>query len=120
MMRSFLRAAIHNATVTRASAHWPVSLRIDPILIRAAELRAFEQVEVVSLGTGERFTTFIEEAGEGSGEVMVHGGEQHHVRTGDVISILSWGLLHDGQILTHRAKLIELDASNRIVALLES
>ncbi len=120
MMRSFLRAAIQNATVTHAGAQWPVSLRIDPILLRAAELRPLEQVEVVSIATGERFTTFVEEAAEGSGDVRLHVGERHHVRNGDVISILSWGLLHDGQILGHRAKVIELDSNNRVIALLES
>lgn len=119
MMRTFLRAAIHNATVTHAGAEWPVSLRIDPILLRAADLRPLEQVEIVSLGTGERFATFVEEAAEGSGEVRVHGGERHHVRAGDVVSILSWGALHDGQVLGHRAKLVKLDSANRVVALLE-
>jgi len=120
MMRTFLRAAIHNATVTHASAEWPVSIRIDPILLRAAELQPLEQVEVINIGSGERFATYVDAAEEGSGDVRVHGGELHHVRSGDVISIVSWGFLHDGQTLAHRAKLITVDRQNHIVALLES
>jgi len=40
-------------------------------------------------------------------------------RAGDIISILSYGTLHDGQTLAHRAKVITLDAANRIVSLTE-
>jgi aspartate 1-decarboxylase len=120
MMRALLRSVIQNATVTAADAATPVSLRLDPVLLRAAELLPLEQVDVVNVANGERFTTFVEAAAEGSGEVRVHGGEKHHVRAGDAISILSWGYLHDGQTLAHRAKLVTLDGQNRIVALLES
>jgi aspartate 1-decarboxylase len=115
MMREFLRAVIHNATVTHASPEPPVSLRIDPILLRAADLQPLEKVEVINVASGERYATFVEEGA--AGEVRVHGGEKHHVRAGDVISIVSWGFLHDGQTLGHQAKLITLDANNRVVAL---
>lgn len=120
MIRRFLRAAIQNASVTHVDPDWPVSLRIDPILLRAIDVLPLEEVEIVSLSTGERFTTFAAEGKEGSGEVRVHAGERHHVRAGDVVSILSWGQLHDGQTLAHRAKLVTVDGQNRIVALLES
>ncbi|HET7434760.1 MAG TPA: aspartate 1-decarboxylase [Thermoanaerobaculia bacterium] len=112
MIRRFLRAAIHDATVTSASG---VAARIDPILLRAAEVLPLEEVEIVNHTTNERFTTYVDAAEEASGEVSVP-----HTRQRDVISILSWGLLHDGQTLAHRAKLIRVDASNRVVSLLES
>ncbi len=113
MMRSLLRSIIQNATVTHADS---VSLRLDPLLLRAAELLPLEQVEVVNVATGERFTTFVESAAEGSGEVRVHG----HARVGDAISILCWGFLHDGQTLAHRAKVVTVDGKNKVVSLLES
>ena len=117
MIRTFLRSAIHNATVTAADATWPVSLRIDPVLMRAAELLRGEQVEIVSIATGERFAAFVEDGSDG--EVRVHAGVKHPVRAGDVISILCFATLHDGQTLAHRAKVVTLDASNRVVSLTE-
>jgi aspartate 1-decarboxylase len=84
----------------------------------AANLLPREEIEIVVVTTGDRFTTFVE-PGE-SGEVRVHAATEHHVRTGEVISILSWGLLHDGQTLGHSAKLVTLDASNRVVSLVEA
>ena len=112
MMRRLVRAAIRNATVTRCEG---LALRIDPVILRAADILPLEEVELVHHLSGERVTTFAETAEEGSGDVIVP-----RARSGDAISILSWGLLHDGQTLAHRAKLVTLDASNRIVALVES
>lgn len=112
MMRALLRSVIRNATVTHAGS---ASLRIDPILMRAAELLPLEQVDVVNVATGARITTFVEADQEGSGAVDVHGV----ARVGDAIAVLSWGYLHEGQTLAHRAKIVEVDAENRITALAE-
>jgi aspartate 1-decarboxylase len=111
MMRRLLRAAIRNASAARGEG---LTARIDPIILRAANILPLEEVEIVNLATGVSFTTFAEAGAEGSGEVTVN-----RVRSGDVVSILSWGLMHDGQTLAHRAKLVTLDASNRVVAIEE-
>jgi aspartate 1-decarboxylase len=118
MIRRFVRGVIHNATVTHADPSWPVSLRIDPVLLRAIEVLPLEEVEIVNTATGERFTTWAQEGA--AGEVRVHGGTSHHVRAGDVISIVSHGLLHDGQTLAHRARVVTLGAANAIVSITES
>lgn len=111
MMRRLVRAAIRNATVTHGEGQ---SLRIDPVILRAANILPLEEVEVVHHATGNRVVTFAENGEESSGDIVVP-----HARAGDAVSILSWGMLHDGQTLAHRAKLVTLDGSNRIVALTE-
>jgi aspartate 1-decarboxylase len=111
-MRRLLRAAVRGATVTHGEA---LSLRIDPLLLRAANILPLEEVELVNHATGARVTTFAEEAGEGSGEVHAP-----RMRAGDVVSILSWGLLHDGQTLNHHANLVSVDEKNRLVAMITS
>jgi aspartate 1-decarboxylase len=111
MMRRLVRAAVHNATVTRGEGQ---AMRVDPIILRAANILPLEEVEIVNAATGASFTTFAESGDEGSGEVVVA-----RVRVGDVVSILSWGVMHDGQTLAHRAKLVTLDGSNRVAAIEE-
>jgi aspartate 1-decarboxylase len=111
-MRRLVRAVIRGVNVTHGSA---LTLRIDPILLRAANILPFEEVEVVNHATGERTVTFAEEAAERSGEVHVPG-----MRAGDVVSILSWGLLHDGQTLGHKAVIVTVDRSNHAVSVLPS
>ena len=113
MMRALLRSVIRNATVTHADA---ASLRLDPLLMRAAEVLPLERVDIVNVATGAHFTTFAEPGEEGSGEVRVHGC----ARVGDTVSILCWGFLHDGQTLAHAAKVITVDEKNRVVSLLLS
>ncbi|HUP48416.1 MAG TPA: aspartate 1-decarboxylase [Thermoanaerobaculia bacterium] len=119
MIRRFVRAVIHNATVTHAGAAWPVSLRLDPILLRSADVQPYEEVEIVNVATGSRWSSWVEPAAEGSGEVHVQSGSDHHVRKGEVITIVSYGLLHDGQTLAHKAKVLTLDGANRVVTLTE-
>ncbi len=109
-MRRLVRAAIRNATVTHFEG---LTLRIDPVILTAANVLPLEEVEVVNHATGERIVTFAESGA--SGEVSAP-----RMRAGDVVSILSWGVMHDGQTLSHTAKVVTLDASNRVVAVSET
>lgn len=108
MMRRLVRSAIRNATVTRGEG---TTLRIDAIILRAANILPLEEVEIIHHATGERFATFAEAAAEGAGEVVAP-----RLRAGDAISIVSWGLLHDGQTIAHRATLVTVDDANTVVA----
>jgi aspartate 1-decarboxylase len=110
MMRRLVRAAIRNATVTHADG---LTLRVDPLILIAANILPLEEVEVVNHATGERVTTFAENGA--SGEVCAP-----RMRAGDVVSILSWGTMHDGQTLNHTAKLVTLDATNHVIAVTET
>lgn len=109
MMRRLVRAAIRNATITHGDA---LTFRADPIVLRAANILPLEEVEVVNHATGERVVTFAEAAGQGE----VH---TPRMRAGDVVSVVAWGLLHDGQTLNHSAKLVTLDPHNAVIAVEE-
>ena len=111
MIRRFVRSVIRNATVTGAMDS--AALRLDPVLMGAMEVRAFEEVEVVNVSTGARFMTWVEEGA--AGDVCIA-----HVRAGDMITIVSHGLLHDGQTLTHKVRVVVVDAHNRVLTLTES
>ena len=108
-MRTLLHSLVENATVTGVDK--ALSLRIDAFVLRAAEMLPFERVDVVNLTTGEHFQTWVEAAAEGRGEVLVHSG----ARKGDKIAILSFVHLHEGQTLEHRARIVSLDAQNRVI-----
>ncbi len=112
-MRSVLQAVIQNATVTHAATS--LALRVDPFILRAAEILPFERVEVVNVATRERFQTWAEPADEGSGEVHVHTS----ARQGDLIAILAFAHLHEGQTLAHKPKVVTLDGENRVVSVVE-
>ena len=107
MMRRLVRAAVQNARVTHGNA---LTLRADPLILRAANILPLEEVEIVNHATGERWMTFAEEAGAGE----VHAPR---MRVGDVVSIVSWGMMHDGQTLNHTAKIVTLDDHNGVTVI---
>lgn len=109
MMRRLVRAAIRNATVTAAES---LTLRLDPVILRAANILPLEEVELVNQSSGERMTTFAEVGG--SGEVTAP-----RTRAGDAISIVAWGTMHDGQTLAHTAKLVTLGDGNMVLSIEE-
>jgi aspartate 1-decarboxylase len=108
-VRSVLHAVIENATVTHTGDSR--ALRIDPYIMRAAELLPFERVEVIN--GREVFTTWIEPGTEASGEV------QFSARAGDVLSIAAFAQLHEGQTVSHKPKFVKLDARNKVVSVTE-
>jgi aspartate 1-decarboxylase len=114
MIRRLVRAAILNATATPTPGGSNVALRIDPIILRAANILPLEEVEIVNMTTGARLATWAEADTDGSGVVRVAGA-----RSGDTIAIVSYGWLHDGQTLNHRAKVVTLDEANRVVSIRE-
>ena len=118
MIRTLARAVIHNANVTHTGSDWPVSLRLDPVVMRAAELLPLEEVEIINISTAGRYRTFVQ-PGE-SGEVRIYAAAEHHARAGDVITILAFSQLHDGQTLDHRAKVVTLDAKNSVISIADA
>ena len=112
-MISLVRAMIRDVTVTHGDAR--DALRIDPVLLRAADLRPFEEVEIINASTGARTRSWVEPAAEASGEVHSPGA-----RAGDRITIVAYTLLHEGQTLAHRAKIVSVNANNELIAIAES
>ena len=111
---NLVRAVIHNATVTHVSSDWPVALRLDPVIMRAAQLLPLEEVEIVNLSTGGRSRTHVQPGA--AGEVRVFAAAS----AGDIISIIAVAQLHAGQTLDHRAKIVTLDANNNVIAIADA
>ena len=110
MIRRLVRSVIHDARVTHVGS---AALQIDAYVLRAAEILPLEEVEIVNQTTGVHLRTWIEAAAEGSGEVRMQGA-----KPGDVITIVCYGMLHEGQTLDHKARVIRLDPQNRLLSAL--
>ena len=109
MIRKLVRSVIRDARVTHAGS---AALQIDAYVLRAAEILPLEEVEIVNQTTGVHLRTWLEEAAEGSGEVRMHSG----AKAGDIITIVCYGMLHEGQTLDHKARIIRLDPQNRLLS----
>jgi len=109
-MRTVLQAVIENARVTNPTES--LALRLDPYIVRAGDLQPYERVEVIN--GRERYSTWIEPGVEGSGEV------HFNARIGDVIAIVAYTDLHEGQTIAHQPKIVTLDAKNRVTSVILS
>lgn len=119
MIRQFLRSKIHRATVTEARVDYEGSITIDRHLMNAAALAPYERVEVYNVTTGARFATYVIEGAPGGGDICVNGAAAHLAKKGDLVIIACYCMLHEGQVLEHRPKLVFVDAQNRIKTLKE-
>ena len=114
MLRSFLRAKLHRARVTRCDLHYAGSITIDRDLIEAADLLPLEQVDVYNITRGTRFTTYCIPGTPGEGEIGINGAAAHLAEVGDLVIVCSYCSLDREDIPHHQARLVLLDDRNRV------
>jgi aspartate 1-decarboxylase len=109
-MRIMLKSKIHRATITDSNIDYEGSITIDRKLMEEADILPFEQVQVLDINNGSRFTTYAIEGGPG--EICVNGAAARLVSLGDLVIILSYCHLTDEEARTFRPKLVYVDANN--------
>jgi len=106
------KSKIHQARVTRVNLDYEGSITIDKKLMEEADFLPYEQVHVLNINNGARFTTYAIE-GE-SGEICINGAAARLVAKGDIILILSYCHVEDDEARQFRPKVIYVDAKNAI------
>lgn len=120
MLRTFLRAKIHRATVTAADLEYVGSVTIDGDLMEAADLDHLEQVEIYDITNGSRISTYALRGARGSGEVQINGAAAHHVRPGDLVIICAFAQLDRSEVADHVARIVLVSPHNRIAEVRET
>lgn len=116
MQRTLLKSKIHRATVTDADLHYQGSLTIDRALMDAAEILEYEQVDVVNVNTGARFTTYAIPGAPGSGTICLNGAAARLAQRGDLVIIMTYGTYADDEAKRHSPILVFVDEKNRAKA----
>ncbi len=114
VFRTFLRSKLHRATITAADPDYEGSISLDRAFCRAAGLLEFEQVDVLDVNNGARFTTYVIYGD--AGQVQVNGAAARLVRPGDIVIVLAYCRLAPEQIATHTARVVLMGPNNVIVA----
>jgi aspartate 1-decarboxylase len=115
MFRTMLKSKIHRATVTQADLHYVGSVTVDPVLMEAADLLPGEQVAIVDVTNGARLETYVIEGERGSGVLGINGAAAHLVHPGDLVILISYGIMDGAEAAAHRPKVVFVDAANRVV-----
>lgn len=114
MERQMLRAKIHRITVTERDVEYDGSLTLDPELMRAAELLAFERIDVYDVTNGNRFSTYVIEGRPGSGECCVNGAAARLVERGDRLILAAYASYTEDEAARHEPRIVLVDRENRI------
>lgn len=109
-MRIMLKSKIHRATITDSNIDYEGSITIDRKLMEEADILPYEQVQVLDINSGSRFTTYAIEGGPG--EICINGAAARLVSVGDLVIILSYCHLNDEEARSSRPTLVHVDANN--------
>ncbi len=116
MQIEVLKSKIHRVRVTEANLDYVGSITIDKALMEAANIIAGEKVQIVDNHNGERFETYVIEGEAESGCICVNGAAARRVAVGDVVIIMSYGIMEFEEAKTFRPSVVFPDTdTNRIV-----
>ena len=89
MLRRLMKSKIHRATITSADLHYEGSLTIDEDLMEAADLVSWEEIQVVNVNNGSRFTTYVIPGPRGSGTLQLNGAAARLGLPGDLVILIT-------------------------------
>jgi aspartate 1-decarboxylase len=116
MLIEVLKSKIHKVTITGANLHYIGSITIDEDLMDAANLIENEKVHVLDLNNGERLETYVIKGKRGSGDICLNGAAARKVIVGDVIIIMSYGLLEFEEAKTFKPVILFPDTkTNKLI-----
>lgn len=119
MQRLICKAKIHRATVTEADLNYVGSITIDTLLMKAANIKPYEIVQVTSLRNATRWKTYAIPAPEGTGKICLNGPPAHLFQPGDIIFILSMGMYDEEELDNLKPKVIFVNEKNHITSIVE-
>ena len=93
MQIEVVKSKIHRVTVTGADLNYIGSITIDEALMEASNIIEGEKVSIVNINNGERLETYAIKGNRGSGEITLNGPAARKVQKGDIIIIISYGIL---------------------------
>ena len=114
MQRTFMKSKLHRATVTYSDLHYEGSITIDTELMKAADLLPYEQVDVLNINNGQRFTTYVIEGRPGSGDIGINGAAARLVQKGDLVIICSYAGLDEAELEEFSPTVVLLDEGNKV------
>lgn len=116
MLRKVCKGKIHRATVTQADLNYMGSITLDKNLMRAADIRALEMVQITNVSNGVMWHTYAIEGNAGSGTVCLNGPPARHFQPGDRIIVLSLALVNDDEWDSLKMNVVFVDERNHITS----
>lgn len=114
MQRTFLKAKLHRVTTTASELDYEGSCEIDGILLDAAGISAFEQIQIYNIANGNRFTTYAIRGKENTGVISVNGAAAHKATKGDLLIIAAYASYDEHEVKNYAPSLCYVDENNTL------
>ena len=115
MLLEFLYSKIHRATVTDANLEYVGSITIDETLLKAANIKEWQKVEILDVNNGERFQTYVIKGEPDSGCICLNGAAARKVQKGDKVIIVTYAQMEEKEALNHKPTIVIVDDNNKII-----
>ena len=106
MQIEVVKSKIHRVKVTGADLQYIGSVTIDEDLMDAANIIQGEKVQIVNINNGERLETYAIPGPRKSGEINLNGPPARKGAKGDIIIIISYGILEFEEAKSFKPTLI--------------
>ena len=101
MQLTILKAKIHRARVTQCDKNYEGSISIDQDWLDEVGILPNEQVDVLNINTGARFTTYAISADRGSKTIGINGAAARLVQPDDLVIILAYAQMDEAAARAH-------------------
>lgn len=115
MQIEVFKSKIHRVKVTEADLNYIGSITIDADLLDAANMVEGEKVQIVNINNGERLETYTIKGARGSGEICLNGPAARRVAVGDIIIIISYGIMDFEEAKTFKPHIVFPDEETNLL-----
>jgi len=116
MLRTICKSKLHGATITQTELTYEGSITLDTDLMAAANMLAWEKVQIVNLNNGSRIETFVIPGKAGTGTVCLNGPAARTAVVGDVVHVISYAEMTDEEAEGYQPVVANLDEENRVLS----
>ena len=113
MQLTLLKGKIHRATITQCDLNYEGSISVDSALMERAGILPHEQVDVLNINNGQRFTTYAIPAAAGSGTIGVNGAAARLAQKGDLVIIIAYARMEEAEAKSFQPRVLLVDAKNK-------
>lgn len=116
MILTMLKSKIHRATVTQSDLHYEGSITVDPEFLEMAGILPYEQVDVLNINNGARFTTYTIEGAKGTGVIGINGAAARLVQEGDLVIICAYARMEEAAAKTFEPTVVLMGEGNSVIS----
>ena len=113
MLLTLLKGKIHRATITQCDLNYEGSISVDAALLERSGILPHEQVDVLNINNGARFTTYALPAPAGSGIIGVNGAAARLAQKGDLVIIVAYARMEEAEAKSFQPRVVLVDANNK-------